>query len=78
MAALLTDRGVPATGAAIAVSAMGGASLAGRVGTGWLLDRTHSFHLTLVICAGVSLLGALSYLLIVKDPIPSGDVLAIS
>src|SRR5258708_32990577 len=32
--------------------------------TGWLLDRTHSFHLTLVICAAVSLLGALSYLLI--------------
>jgi sugar phosphate permease len=37
--------------------------------TGWLLDRTHSFHLTLVICAMVSILGALSYLLIVKDPI---------
>jgi len=46
--------------------------------TGWLLDRTHSFHLTLVICAGVSLLGALSYLLIVKDPIPAGDVPATS
>ena len=37
--------------------------------TGWLLDRTHSFHLTLVICAMVSILGALSYLLIVKDSI---------
>jgi MFS family permease len=37
--------------------------------TGWLLDRTHSFHLTLVICAMVSIFGALSYLLIVKDPI---------
>jgi sugar phosphate permease len=37
--------------------------------TGWLLDRTHSFHLTLVICAMVSLLGAASYLLVVKDPI---------
>jgi len=37
--------------------------------TGWLLDRTHSFHLTLVICSMVSLLGALSYLVIVKDPI---------
>jgi MFS family permease len=41
----------------------------GPVITGWLLDRTHSFHLTLVICSIVSLLGALSYLLIVKDPI---------
>jgi MFS family permease len=37
--------------------------------TGWLLDRTHSFHLPLVICAIVSILGALSYLLIVKSPI---------
>lgn len=37
--------------------------------TGWLLDRTHSFRLTLVICSMVSILGALSYLLIVKDPI---------
>ncbi|HEX4321486.1 MAG TPA: MFS transporter [Acidobacteriaceae bacterium] len=37
--------------------------------TGWLLDRTHSFRLTLVICAMVSVLGALSYLLVVKDPI---------
>jgi MFS family permease len=39
--------------------------------TGWLLDRTHSFDLTLMICSMVSILGALSYLLIVKDPIPS-------
>ena len=37
--------------------------------TGWLLDRTHSFHLTLVICSMVSILGAISYLFIVKDPI---------
>jgi sugar phosphate permease len=38
--------------------------------TGWLLDRTHSFQITLVICAMVSLLGAFSYLVIVKNPIP--------
>jgi sugar phosphate permease len=37
--------------------------------TGWLLDRTHSFHLTLVICSAVSILGALIYLFIVKEPI---------
>jgi sugar phosphate permease len=37
--------------------------------TGWLLDRTHSFYLPLVICSLVSILGALSYLVIVKDPI---------
>jgi sugar phosphate permease len=37
--------------------------------TGWLLDRTHSFNLTLTICAMVSILGALCYLIVVKDPI---------
>ena len=37
--------------------------------TGWLLDRTNSFHLTLVVCSAVSILGALSYVVIVKDPI---------
>ena len=39
MAALLTDRGVPASGAALALSPMGAASLSGRLATGWLLDR---------------------------------------
>ena len=39
IAALLTDRGVSAQGGALALSAMGAASLAGRFTTGWLLDR---------------------------------------
>jgi MFS family permease len=39
ISALLTDRGVSAQGGALAISAMGGASLVGRVLTGWLLDR---------------------------------------
>jgi MFS family permease len=39
MSALLTDRGVAASGAALALSAMGAASLLGRLTTGWLLDR---------------------------------------
>ena len=39
IAALLTDRGVPGQSAALAVSAMGAASLFGRLGAGWLLDR---------------------------------------
>jgi len=39
MAALLTDRGVPASGAVLALSAMGAASLLGRLTTGWLVDR---------------------------------------
>jgi cyanate permease len=37
--------------------------------TGWLLDRTHSFNLTLVICCCVTILCAMSYVFIVKDPI---------
>ena len=37
--ALLTDRGVPVGRAALALSALGAASLAGRLLTGWLLDR---------------------------------------
>jgi MFS family permease len=39
LSALLTDRGVSPAGAALALSAMGGASLVGRLVTGWLLDR---------------------------------------
>lgn len=39
LAALLTDRGVPPASAAFAVSLLGGATLVGRLLTGWLLDR---------------------------------------
>lgn len=39
LSALLTDRGVAAGGAAIAVSTLGAASLLGRLVAGWLLDR---------------------------------------
>lgn len=38
---------------------------------GWLLDKTHSFHIALAICALVTLSGAACYLLVVKEPIPS-------
>ncbi len=37
--AMLNDRGIPASGAALAASVMGAAILAGRLITGWLLDR---------------------------------------
>jgi len=47
MAALLSDRGVTVQGAALAVSAMGAASLAGRLGTGWLLDRFFAAHVAI-------------------------------
>ena len=60
LAALLTDRGVSAQDAALAVSAMGGASLLGRLATGWLLDRFFaarvSFGLLAVAAVGTLLL----------------------
>ena len=37
--------------------------------TGWILDRTHSFQIALVICACVTFLGALAYLGLVQKPI---------
>lgn len=67
LAALLTDRGVPAPSAALAMSALGGATLVGRLLTGWLLDRFFgprvSFCLMAVAALGVFLLsGARSIL----------------
>jgi MFS family permease len=60
MAAMLSDRGVPAGDAALAVSAMGLASLAGRFATGWLLDRFFAarvaFGLLIVAAFGTFLL----------------------
>jgi MFS family permease len=60
LSALLTDRGVGAGEAALALSVMGGASLLGRVVTGYLLDRYYgpyvSFSLLLVSATGVWML----------------------
>ncbi len=39
--------------------------------TGWILDRTHSFHIALVICSCVTFLGAVAYLVLVRKPIES-------
>jgi MFS family permease len=39
LSALLTDRGVSRSGAALSVAVVGGTSLLGRLLTGWLLDR---------------------------------------
>ena len=39
LSAILTDRGVTASSSALAVAVLGGATLAGRLLTGWLLDR---------------------------------------
>jgi predicted MFS family arabinose efflux permease len=66
MFALLTDRGVSTGSAAIAMSAMGLAAIAGRLVTGWLLDRYFaarvSFALLAIAAAGTFLLsGAASF-----------------
>jgi MFS family permease len=47
--ALLTDRGVPAHLGALAMSAMGGASLVGRLVTGWLVDRFFAARVSFVL-----------------------------
>ena len=49
MPALLTDRGVSASRAALSVSVMGGASLIGRLLTGWLLDRFFAPRVSIVL-----------------------------
>ena len=74
MAALLTDRGVPATGAAIAVSAMGSASLAGRVVTGWLLDRCFAPRVSFVLLA---IAGAGAFLLSSAHSLAAGATASI-
>jgi MFS family permease len=51
LAALLDDRGVPPHEAALAVSAMGAASLIGRFATGWLLDRFFAGRVAFVLLA---------------------------
>jgi MFS family permease len=63
---LLTDRGVAPSEAAMAMSAMGGASLVGRLLTGWFLDRFFapyvSFALLTIVALGTLLLsGAQSF-----------------
>ncbi len=54
LAALLTDRGLSATHAAIAVSAMGLASLAGRLATGWMLDRLFAPRVSCALLAAAA------------------------
>jgi MFS family permease len=60
MSALLTDRGITARNAALCASLLGGSSLLGRVGVGWLLDRFFgarvAFAVNLTTAAGVFLL----------------------
>lgn len=55
ISALLTDRGVSAGGGALALSAMGAASLAGRLLTGWLLDRFFAARVSFALLAVAAL-----------------------
>jgi MFS family permease len=69
LSALLTDRGISAARAAWAVSAMGGAILAGRLSTGWLLDR----YFAPWVAAGLFALSALgTFLLAGAQSLPVG------
>jgi MFS family permease len=66
MSPLLVDRGLPVAYAVTVMSAMGGGSLAGRLITGWLLDRFDAIRVSFVLlglaAAGVYLLaGAASF-----------------
>ena len=60
LSALLTDRGISAKNAAWCASILGGSSVLGRIGTGWLLDRFFgarvAFAISLVTAGGIFLL----------------------
>lgn len=55
LSALLTDRGVPAGRAALALSTLGAASLAGRLTTGWFLDRFPGSRVAFVLLSFAAL-----------------------
>jgi MFS family permease len=60
LSALLTDRGISPGEAALCASILGGSSVLGRIGTGWLLDRFFgarvAFVVSLIIAGGILLL----------------------
>jgi len=60
LSALLTDRGITPRDAAFCASILGGSSVLGRIGTGWMLDRFFgarvAFGVSLVTAAGLFLL----------------------
>ena len=64
LSALLTDRGITPQDAALCASLLGGSSLVGRIGVGWLLDRFFgarvAFIVSLVTAAGIFLLARAS------------------
>jgi MFS family permease len=55
MSPLLTDRGITAQRAAVALSFLGAANLIGRLGTGWLLDRFPALLIVTLSFAAITL-----------------------
>lgn len=51
LSALLTDRGITPGEAALCASILGGSSVLGRIGTGWLLDRFFGARVALAVNA---------------------------
>jgi MFS family permease len=74
LSALLTDHGIGARGAGYAVAAAGGASFAGRLVTGWLLDRYFAPRLGMILFF-MTALGL--YLLSTAQTLPAGLVASI-
>jgi cyanate permease len=73
LSALLTDRGIPATNAALCASVLGGSSLLGRIAVGWLLDRFFGAHVALA----VNLITALGVFLLARaSSFPAGCLAA--
>ncbi len=64
LSALLTDRGITPGDAALCASLLGGSSVLGRIGVGWLLDRFFgarvAFVVNLITAAGIFLLARAS------------------
>lgn len=55
MVPMLTDRGLSAQSAAFAVSLIGGATLLGRLGTGYMLDRFFAAYVAVILFCGAAL-----------------------
>ena len=74
LSALLTDRGLTAGSAALCASILGGSSLLGRIGVGWLLDRLFGPRVALVI----NLITALGIFLLARaTSFPAGCLAAV-
>ena len=74
LSALLTDRGVSASGAALALSMAGAAGIAGRLITGWLVDQLFAPR---VGCALLVIAGLGSFVLSGAESLVAGVVAAV-